>query len=397
MSAAALNRLAGLGQKDRRRIVGLMSGTSLDGLDIALCTVEGSGTSTRLTLESFTTSPFESAFRDRVLSVFAQRTVDLEEVTLLNAVIGRTHGRLVAQNLRDWGVAPSDVDLVASHGQTIYHAPRWMHQHTDKPDATLQLGDGDHIAMATGIPTVSDFRQKHIAGGGEGAPLAAYGDYLLLTDEKEDRLLINIGGIANFTHLPARTRRGAAFSTDIGPGNTLMDAYVRKHCPPAQYDADAKLARAGTVSTEFLNELLSNPFLKDDFPKTTGPEHFSLSWVEALLGKISPPLSREDAMATLNAFTVRSITDAVLRVPGSPMIFLSGGGAHNPLLGAGLAAALPRHSIGTTAELGINPDAKEAILFAVLANELVAGDPEVFATGLPSMPAVSMGKISLPR
>ncbi|MEM9840736.1 MAG: anhydro-N-acetylmuramic acid kinase [Pseudomonadota bacterium] len=397
MSALGIRQLAELSQKKSRRIIGLMSGTSLDGLDIALCTVRGSGTETSLTVDNFVTKPFDTTLTGRILGVFAKRDVDLEAVTLLNESIGLEHGRLVSEALNEWSVPTSDVDLIASHGQTIYHAPQWMHQHTDLPNATLQLGDGDHIAMATGILTISDFRQKHVAAGGEGAPLAAYGDYLLLTEETEDRLLLNIGGIANFTYLPARNRGEEAFSTDIGPGNTLMDAYVRKHYAPLTYDADAKLACAGTVDETLLSKLMSDAFLSAGFPKTTGPEHFALASIEDTLHKHGPDLSHQDVLATLNAFSAEAITEAVQRVAGAPSIYLSGGGARNPLFVERLKAALPGYRIGNTSELGIEPDAKEAILFAVLANELVAGDPSVFKLALPSMPAVSMGKISLPR
>lgn len=396
MSRQAIGRLAALAEEPQRTILGLMSGTSLDGLDLALCRLEGSGCDTRFSLERFHTIPYTEAYRRRVLDVFAQDRIDTLDLVLLNAIIGRTHARMILDTLDGWEVDPSSVDLVASHGQTVFHAPRSLHGRGDAPNATLQLGDGDHIAQLTGIITASDFRQKHIAAGGEGAPLAAYGDVLLMTDARAPRILLNVGGIANFTYLPPRGAQEKAFSTDIGPGNTMMDAYMRAYHPPATYDRDAELARQGTAHPGLLAALLDDPFLKAPFPKTTGPEHFSLERFETLRQQVDRDIGHADAMATLNRFSAEAVAEAVGRLPGQPDIFLSGGGARNPLLREQIMSRLPGHRIDDTRALGIDPDAKEAILFAVLANELVAGEPGVFERILDNAPSVSMGKISLP-
>jgi anhydro-N-acetylmuramic acid kinase len=392
MSLSGLRRLAALSEAPARRIIGLMSGTSLDGLDIAVCRLTGCGFSTRLELEKFVTVPYTDAFRRSVLGCFAKRQVDLQELTLLHVEIAEHHAELILGALGDWGMAARDVDLIASHGQTIYHAPRSLHGAGDRPHGTLQLGDGDHLAVRTGIATVSDFRLRNIAGGGEGAPLAAYGDLLLLSDPSEDRVLLNIGGIANITCLPATDGGGKAFCSDLGPGNTLMDAAMRRFHPTRTFDEDAAVAKAGTVDDRVLEQLLQDRFLSEHMPKTTGPEHFSLDRVLALAADLALP----DLLATLNRFSARVIAQHIERLPGRPALFLSGGGAHNPLLRQSLSELLPNLSIGETSALGIDPDAKEAILFAVLANELVAGDPSVFEGRIVGAPPVSMGKISLP-
>ncbi|WP_460501901.1 anhydro-N-acetylmuramic acid kinase, partial [Hymenobacter agri] len=225
---SSLERLYRISNQPSRRVIGLMSGTSLDGLDVALCRLEGHGAGTKLTLEQFQTVPYSEDTKQRIREVFARDTVSLEFLTLLNPWLGRLHARAVLACLEKWQVAPAEVDLIASHGQTIYHAPRHQHQRPNFDlHATLQIGDGDHLAVATGIITLSDFRQKHVAAGGEGAPLAAYGDFLLLSSPDEERLLLNLGGIANFTYLPrAGGDATTAFSTDTGPGNTLLDATV---------------------------------------------------------------------------------------------------------------------------------------------------------------------------
>ncbi|MEM6409723.1 MAG: anhydro-N-acetylmuramic acid kinase [Pseudomonadota bacterium] len=397
MSARSLAALHAISEKKTRRIIGLMSGTSLDGLDIALCSVTGHGFQTQCTIDQFITTPYTEEFCQRVRSVFAKKDgVSLEEVTLLNAIIGRTHAEYILQALKAWGEDPQAVDLIASHGQTIYHAPAWMHQRENNPHATLQIGDGDHIAALTGIVTISDFRQKHIAGGGEGAPLAAYGDALLLMVDHENRALINIGGIANFTYLPSTSRSEKAFSSDVGPGNTLMDAWAQRCGLPQPYDKDAALGRAGNVHEALLTQALADPFFKAPFPKTTGPEYFTIDKFISLQMKHVPELNEAGIMATLNRLTAETIAAAVGQLPGTPHLYVSGGGAHNPLLLENLAQLLPSYVIDDTSKIGLAPDAKEAALFALLANECVAGDPQVLEKRLQHAPAVSMGKISLP-
>ncbi|MEM6913221.1 MAG: anhydro-N-acetylmuramic acid kinase, partial [Pseudomonadota bacterium] len=297
MSRNDVDALAALGKKDERLILGLMSGTSLDGLDLALCKIRGHGSSSQITLEAFTTTPYTTDFKNRVRSVFAKRQVDLQHLTILHVQIADTHAGMILEALRSWGMPSGDVDLIASHGQTIYHAPRSLHGDPNLPHATLQLGDGDHIAHQTGIITCSDFRQKHIAAGGEGAPLAAYGDILLFTDDHKDRILLNIGGISNMTFVPSKASSEKAFSTDIGPGNTIMDALAQRDFD-LPYDASAEIAQRGTPDAAMIKAMLTDPFFDSPFPKTTGPEYFSLAWATHY-GDIAP----QDMMATLNRLT----------------------------------------------------------------------------------------------
>lgn len=398
-----LARLCDIAQQPSRRIIGLMSGTSLDGLDVALCRLHGHGAATRLELERFATVPYTEEVRRRVRQVFAREQVSLEYLTLLHAWLGRLHADMVLTCLQQWQVAAAAVDLIASHGQTVYHAPAHQHQQPDFPglNATLQIGDADHLAVHTGIITLSDFRQKHVAAGGEGAPLAAYGDYLLLSSATQERLLLNLGGIANFTYLPqAGADSTRAFSTDTGPGNILLDAAVRAHHPTLSYDADGLLAAAGQVHPELLDELLRTSFFEAPLPKTTGPELFGPAYVQAARYRTGTlNLRLEDLLATLVELSALGVARAA-RLAFGPQpalaVYASGGGAHNPALMAALQRQLPACSFATTAALGIAPDAKEAILFAVLANEAVAGQPVSIGAGRQRVPAVSMGKISLP-
>ncbi|HSG52903.1 MAG TPA: anhydro-N-acetylmuramic acid kinase [Rheinheimera sp.] len=392
-----IQQLYSLAAKPARRIIGLMSGTSLDGLDIALCELTGAGMTTSVRLLQFATMPYDDNYKQRVKAVFAKRSVDLQQVTLLNPWIATEHARLINQCLQQWQVDAKDIDLIASHGQTVFHAPKRQHQLSDYGNATLQLGDGDHLAVATGITVISDFRQKHIAAGGEGAPLAVYGDYLLFSSHSENRLLMNIGGIANFTWLPASQNAQAVFSSDIGPGNTMMDAYMQRHFSQ-HYDADAAVASSGKVSEPLLDALKHNDFFQLKFPKTTGPEVFNLAYLEqAQQSSDTEALSHADVMATLNRFTADMIISAISQTTAQLdkfVIYASGGGIHNPLLMQQLKKALPDIAIKTTADLGINPDAKEAVLFAVLANECVAGGKNSMSNAREGIPGVTMGKIS---
>ncbi|MGZ3813050.1 MAG: anhydro-N-acetylmuramic acid kinase [Mucilaginibacter sp.] len=388
-----LQNLFTIAQKPHNLGIGLMSGTSLDGLDIALCRFSGNGLSTQFELLKFITIPYRENFKKEVHEVFSRRLVDLEKITLLNAYIGTFHGQLVLEALAKWNIKPSEVDFIASHGQTIYHAPKRLHQQPGYPNATLQIGDGDHLAVKTGILTISDFRQKHTAGGGEGAPLALYGDVLLGSKAGEDRILLNIGGIANLTYLPADGNHNKVVCTDIGPGNTLIDAACRAYFN-TPFDKDSLIALSGLVNDDLLNALLDHPFFNEKAPKTTGPELFNLNFVEdAKQQSGTKDISNEDLICTLSAFTAKTIADFILaNLPADSKIFVSGGGAKNYFVMTYLRQQLPQTTIADTASLGIDPDAKEAILFALLGNEALCGEP----VKIGSNPAMLMGKFSFP-
>ncbi|WP_343530950.1 anhydro-N-acetylmuramic acid kinase [Pedobacter sp.] len=387
-------------QKKEKLIIGLMSGTSMDGLDIALCSFKGHGSHTEIRLLHFKTGDYSEIFRKQVKSIFSKREVDLEMVCLMNEQVALTHANLINEAIAEWGYQNSQIDFIASHGQTIYHAPKSLHQQEGLPNGTLQIGDGDHIAVNTEIITLSDFRQKHIAAGGEGAPLAVYGDYLIFSKTGEDRIMLNIGGIANFTYLPGDLDATKVFSTDVGPGNTLMDQYVQKHFEGLYYDKDAAIAKRGNVNEGLLKALLANEFFKAEFPKTTGPELFSLAYLELAQQKSNTQsLSYEDVMATLCHCSAYGIIEAIKRALAklsNPVLYLSGGGMHNPLLLSLLKQELPQITFKTTADLEINPDAKEAVLFALLANETLSGSQTYFGER-EGVPSVCMGKISLPK
>lgn len=393
-----LKRLFSIAEAPQRRILGLMSGTSLDGLDMALCLFKGSGHNTEWRVENFYTYPYSDDFRETILKVCSKERVDLQDLCLVNEWLGLEHGKMIREQIMTWGLVPSQIDIIASHGQSVYHSPKSMHKNPVFPNGTLQIGDGDHISQTTQIITLSDFRQKQIAAGGEGAPLAPYGDYILFSSSLNKRLLINIGGISNFTYLPIQNQSEGFQSSDLGPGNTLMDRFVQLHYPGFQFDPNGEFSIRGNVNRELLKVLLEEPFFDAPIPKSTGPELFNLNWLNKKLESLDEKPNKDDILATLNEFSAESIYKGIEPyLVDKPEIYLSGGGIHNKALFGNLMVKISPLILRSTSDLGLNPDAKEAVLFALLANEGIAGRSNAYGMPNSLYPQVSMGKISLPN
>jgi anhydro-N-acetylmuramic acid kinase len=398
-----IESLYNIARKPVRKIIGLMSGTSLDGLDIALCEISGSGENTNVKVTHFETSDYSEDIKKEIRTVFAKKNIDFRHLALLNEWIGLLHAQKINEALHKWDLKSSEIDIIASHGQTVMHIPKTQHKIDKFPNATLQIGDGDHIAVKTGIITISDFRQKHLAAGGEGAPLAVYGDYFLFGKKGENRIMLNLGGIANFTYLPSTMNSEDVFVTDTGTGNTLIDAFTRLHFPEMSYDKDAAIAKKGQVNQDLLSQLKSDIFFKTTFPKTTGPELFNIEYVQkAIVQSSNEDISISDLLATLTRFSAETIIEAIeypIKNSGLNIceftVYVSGGGMHNPLLIQYLNELLPC-KFKRTDELGILGDAKEAVLFAVLANETLSGGEAEFGKR-EGVPSISMGKISFPN
>lgn len=391
-----IQKLYAIAQKPSRKIIGLMSGTSLDGLDVALCEYQGSGLNTKIKVLKFDTVSFDEDVKIEIRKVFAKKEIDFQQLCMLNPWIGSLHGEIVNQCLRKWEIQNSEVDCIASHGQTVFHTPRILHNIDKFPNATLQIGDGDHLAVKTGILTISDFRQKHCAAGGEGAPLAVYGDYLIFSEKGKNRILLNMGGISNFTFLSGDLDPEKVFATDTGPGNTILDAYTRKHFQKP-YDKNSEISLKGKVSDSLLKELKNHAFFSGALPKTTGPELFNLAYLEnAVQLSGNANLSDEDILATLCSLTADSIVECILSLKNTTLheeVYMSGGGMHNPLIVNLLQEKMPHTKFLKTDDIGINGDAKEAVLFATLANEALCGGKTDFGQRQ-GVPSVSMGKIS---
>jgi anhydro-N-acetylmuramic acid kinase len=394
-----IQQLYKIANKSSRKVIGLMSGTSMDGLDIALCEITGAGLTTKLNLLQHTTVPYDAFMKEQILSVFSKENISLEQLCLIHPWLGLQHAIMITNALKGWGIMTCEIDLIASHGQTIYHAPKSLHPNGVFGSATLQIGEADHIAVETGIITISDFRQKHIAAGGEGAPLSVYGDYILFANKTENRVLLNIGGISNFTYLPADVPLNEILSSDTGPGNTIMDAYMRANFN-APYDKEGLVAKAGNSNASLLASLKDNRFFNLTLPKTVGPELFNLAYLnEAQKASNTLAISHEDVLATLNKFTAETIVDAMrsnIELEKVDAVYLSGGGMHNPVLFNHLSTLLSGIKLVSLQQIGINPDAKEAVLFALLANEAVAGEALQIGGNATKKP-ITMGKISFPN
>ena len=389
-----LNRLYQIAHKSEKLIIGLMSGTSLDGLDVALCKIKGDGPSTNVDLIKFETVAYEEEVKIKIRKIFAKESIHFHDLCLLNGWIARLHAEIILFLLKKWGFVPEEIDIIASHGQTVFHAPS---PNQNFENSTLQIGDGDHIALKTGIITLSDFRQKHVAAGGEGAPLAVYGDYFIFSSPKENRVMLNLGGIANFTFLPASLNSKEIIATDTGPANTLIDAVVRKYFPDRQYDEDGKIAGDGEINNNLLKELKKNYFFNLPVPKTTGPEMFNLDFVQnAMRLSKTENISASGLIATLTRLSAETIAECILKnIKHNFKLYISGGGAKNNVLTGYLKNLLPGFDIAPINQLGIDGDAKEAVLFAVLANECLSGRKNYFENN--AVPGIKMGKISFPN
>ena len=395
----SIEKLFGIAKKEERLVLGLMSGTSLDGLDLALCRFSGFGTNTKVSVLNFKTVSFDEEFKKKIRSIFAKEQIHFPDLSTLNVEIARKHAAIILDSLKEWGIGTEEVDLLASHGQTVMHRPM---RNGTLPHSTLQIGDGDHLAYLTGIITLSDFRQKHIAAGGEGAPLAIFGDYFLFGKEGENRILLNIGGIGNFTYIPGDLRPELIRVTDTGPGNTLIDALVRRYFPNLSYDKDGEIAKQGKISEPLLELISKDSFFKEQFPKSTGPEKFNLDWLNQFISESKLAFTPEDLICTVSELTARSITQAIeqyiqLDSNFSTRMLVSGGGSSNPFLMSRLQALNPGIVCEEFESIGFDSGAKEAVLFALLANECLMDSGVFRGRKLGDSPWPTLGKISLPN
>ena len=384
----------------RRILVGLMSGTSVDGVDAAVVSVTGQGEAVTAELLAFFDTPFEPGLRRRIFACFDPQRATVRALGALHMELGGVYAAAALRAVHAAGLRPGQVDAIGSHGQTVWHEPC----PSEGPAFTVQLGDGSVIAQRTGIPCVSDFRTADMAAGGQGAPLVPFTEYLLYRSSAETVLLQNIGGIGTLTVLPAGCTAAQVYAFDTGPGNMVLDGVVSRLSAGARsFDEGGALAAAGTPCEELLTVLLDDPYFAAPPPKTTGREKFGAEYVERLLRAAAlRGLSPQDTAATATALTAHSIAQAVrqfvLPRHRASRLVVSGGGSYNPTLMDMLGRALARLGVAvfTQEQLGHSSDAKEAVAFALLADCALRGVP----TALPGVtgaayPAV-LGKLSWP-
>ena len=383
------------------RVLGLMSGTSADGIDVALVRIAGKPPRMRAQLQNFVTVPFPAPARAAVLRIAEGDSTTSAEISQLDFALGQLFGRAALEACRRFHVSPRQIDLIGSHGQTIYHQGKPMRfAGAARVASTLQIGEPAVIAERTGITTVADFRPADMAAGGQGAPLVPFVDYLLYRNAQLGRVALNIGGIANVTVIPRAARPEDVFAFDTGPGNMVMDALVRHFTRGRQtYDRDGRLARRGRLLPALLDELLAGDYFRRPPPKTAGREQYGAAYVECFLRWGRRHRARaEDLIRTATTLTALSIVDAfhgsILPRAKVQQFIVSGGGAHNPLLMAQLAASLSGIEILHSGDLGVPEDAKEAFAFAVLAYETFHGRAANLPSATGAKHPVILGKVS---
>lgn len=382
--------------------LGLMSGTSADGIDVALVRISGKPPLISAKLEGFADFPYPGPARAAVLRVAEGLPTTTGEISQLNFLIGELFARAALAACKRFKVSPSRIAFIGSHGQTVFHQGKSGRFLTSRVASTLQIGEPAVIAARTGIVTIGDFRPADIAADGEGAPLVPFVDYLLYRHPRRGRVALNIGGIANLTVIPSGASPRDVFAFDTGPGNIVVDALVR-HSTRGRltFDRNARMARRGTLLPELLAALLAEDYFRRPPPKTAGREQYGHAYVLRILEwgrkhRVRP----ESLVRTATIFTALSILDALHRwvLPRHRIhqIIVSGGGAHNPLLMGQLAAGLQRVEIVPSGAFGVPEDAKEAFAFALLAYETYHRRPANIprATGAQS-PAI-LGKICFP-
>lgn len=382
-----------------RLIVGLMSGTSLDGIDAALLRTTGSGTRTRFTLLEHGEYPFPGGLKRLLLKNSVPGSSCVDEITRLNVLLAALYAEAVAKLARKAGVSLSSIALIGSHGQTLQHLPRPRRMFGHTVRATLQIGDPSAIAALTGVPTVGNFRVADMAMGGQGAPLVPYFDWLVFRSPRRNRLLLNIGGIANLTVLPKNCAVDQVVAFDTGPGNMVVDSLMHEFYGKP-FDHRGKTASSGAVSLDLFDRMVRHPYLRVRPPKSTGREEFGAEYVREIV-RSSRHYDREDIIATASQFAAYAVFDAYRRFVEPRMkadeVIVSGGGAHNQFLLEELRRYFGAVEIHSVDEFGIPADAKEAVCFAILANETVAGH----AANIPSVTGarkrVVLGTLSVPR
>jgi anhydro-N-acetylmuramic acid kinase len=374
------------------RVAGIMSGTSLDGIDVAVVDIDDDGFDT----VAFHSVSYPEDLRAALLGVSDCQT-HTREISRLNFLLPEVYAEAFFAACKAEGVDPKTVEMIGCHGQTIFHESEAADYLGRKVASTLQIGDGSVLAERTGIPVVSDFRPRDIAAGGKGAPLVPFVDYLLFRSDEVGRAVVNIGGIANVTILHAGCTTDEVVAFDTGPGNMVMDQLAARFSGGAKRcDEGGALASSGEIDADLLEKLLQDEYFTRTPPKTAGREQYGTTFVDKLLRRELPESA---AMATACMFTAATIADGIYRFGGADEdkigeVIVSGGGVHNPALMRFLAAELADMEVIDSAELGLDPDAKEAIAFAILAHETWRHRANNLPSATGAKRAVVLGKIS---
>jgi anhydro-N-acetylmuramic acid kinase len=385
-------KIQSVAKKKTRIVAGIMSGTSLDGIDCVVMQLTRKRSAVSWKLLTHVHKKFPEELSTALRRNSDPKTSRIDEINDINQVLAYYYADAVARAETKSGPGGKKIDLIGCHGQTVYHRPQRDKRYGKKFGATLQVGDPSTLSALTGIPVVGNFRSADIAHGGEGAPLVPYADYLMFNDPKKARLLINIGGIANFTHLRRNAKTDEIIAFDTGPGNMVIDALMRQYFHE-RYDRNGKRARSGRVNETLFMDLCGHPFLHRKPPKSTGREEFGEAFLAKLQKRIPPECSEADTVTTLTEFTAWSIyhayTSYITVKRDLDEVIVSGGGARNGYIMSALREYFDHLPVYTSDEFGLPTGAKEAACFAVLANETLDGRPG-------NLPSVTGAKKRIP-
>ena len=389
--------LSRLTTKKKRLVIGLMSGTSVDCIDAALISITGSGTSTKFKQLAFVSHPYPKGFREYVLKNSLPGTGSVDTISTLNILIAQFFVDAVKMVARKARIPIGKIDLIGSHGQTVHHLPTALRLFGKSVRSTLQIGDPSTIAKLTGIITIGDFRTGDMALGGQGAPLVPYFDFLAFRSATRSRALLNIGGIANITLLPKNCSVRDVLAFDTGPGNMIIDALMKK-LYGKEFDDKGAVASKGRILTGVIRSMLAHPYLKQAPPKSTGREVFGKMFVDEIVRR-TRGARNQDIIATVTEFTPLTIyqqySQFLRKRCRLDELVVSGGGAHNGYIMEALRRYFAPAEIMTSDELGIPSDSKEAVCFAILANETISGNPSNVPRVTGARTPAILGKICL--
>lgn len=395
-----INQLQKLASKKKKAIIGLMSGTSLDGVDAVLVDVSGSGTKTKIKQLGFITHPFPRGLKKKLLENSTPSSGNVTDICKLNFLIAHIYTDAVKKLCRKSKFNLADVDLIGSHGQTIHHLPQKKNYFGYNFGSTLQIGDPTVIAKLTGVLTIGDFRTGDVALGGQGAPLVPYFDFIMFHSIKKNRALLNIGGISNITVLDKKCTTASIIAFDAGPGNMMIDLLAKKYFD-VEYDKNGTIAAGGKINEEVFNWLKKNDtYIEKHIPKSTGREYYGAEFLTPFVKKFRH-ISKDDLLTTITEFTAygvfRNYEKFIKNKTRIDELFVSGGGAKNKFIIRSLKKYFNNTvEIKNIMDLGIPSDAKEAVCFAVLANETLAGNQTSMQNVTGAIRSTILGKICLP-
>jgi anhydro-N-acetylmuramic acid kinase len=386
-----MNGFFDLLKKEERIVIGILSGTSVDAIDAVLLRIKGSDADSRIDVLDFRSYPVSIDLKSKILEISDRNTGHVDDICRLNVILGLLYGKCINKLLKSNRLSARDVDLIGSHGQTIHHLPFTETRFGIKSRSTLQIGDPSVIANVTGITTVGDFRVADVAVGGSGAPLVPYLDYVLFRSETKNRLLVNIGGISNVTYLPRNADKNKLIAFDTGPGNMLID-YVMMKLFKRKYDSNGKVSAGGKIDKDLLKFICGiDTYYSLKPPKSTGREYYGKTFSEKILNR-AKKVSKEDIVATVTEFTALAIYQNAKRFKIDEVL-VSGGGSKNNSIMNSLRKYFNRREVMKLDHMGVNLENKEAVLFALLANELISGKKTNLKSVTGAKKNVFLGKI----